>query len=265
VAAIRYLCISIVLFLMTGTASAGPEIKTIETRPNVTLKFLINKPEKESRQVLVMFPGARGANHFREKDGRIHLGNNFLVRTTPDFVEKDLSVVIVDTPSDQRLGMEKSFRTSASHREDIDRLLLFLVGQGYESIYIVGTSAGTLSAAYLATALENNHIKGIVLTSTMSYSAYLRWLPLEKVTYPILIIHHRSDGCAATRYSDAVLLKQKFPRSSRVDFVSMEGGSAPRSEPCEALSAHGFLGIEKDVVRVIGDWVNRPDQGNPIP
>lgn len=262
---IRYLCVYTVLFLMTGTVSAGQEIKTIETRPNVILKVLISKPEKESRQVLVMFPGARGANHFREKGGRIQLSNNFLVRTSPEFVEKDLSIVIVDTPSDQRLGMENSFRTSDSHREDIDRLLLFLVGQGYESIYIVGTSAGTLSAAYLATALENNHIKGIVLTSTMSYSAYLRWLPLETVTYPILIIHHRNDECAATRYQEAVLLQQKFPRSSRVDFISMEGGSTPRSEPCEALSAHGFFGIEKDVVRVIGDWVNRRYQGSPLP
>ena len=180
---------------------------------------------------------------------------NFLVRTTPDFVEKGLAVAVVDVPSDHSLGIDDDFRMSPLHREDIDKVLLFLAGRGYESMYLVGTSKGTVSAAYLASALRNDRIKGIVLTSSMSYNRFLRWLPLEKVAYPVLIVHHQNDGCPSCPYSEALLLKEKFPKSPRVDFIPMEGGSPPQSGPCEPLSAHGYLGIEELVVKAICDWV----------
>lgn len=123
--------------MLGPSAFAAQEIKTLATRPDVTLKILLMKAETDSKTVLLMFPGGNGAFHFAEKNGNIELSKNFLVRTAADFVKKGLSVAVVDTPSDQRLGMDDSFRVSENHRDDIDRVILFLVGQGYDSIYLV--------------------------------------------------------------------------------------------------------------------------------
>ncbi len=240
---------------MSGRAFAGQEIKTVDTRPGVTVKVLLATPAKESRKVLVMFPGGRGNNQFGEKSGRIRLGRNFLVRTTPSFVEKGLAVAVVDVPSDHRQGMDDDFRASSRHQEDIDKVLLFLAAQGYESMYLVGTSKGTISVAYLAGTLQNDRIKGVVLTSSMSYNRFLRWLPLDQVRYPVLIVHHKNDGCPHCPYSEALGLKEKLPGSPRVDFIPVEGGEPPRSGPCNALSAHGYLGVEDHAVQAICDWV----------
>jgi len=42
----------------------------------------------------------------------------------------------------------------------------------------------------------------------------------------------------------------------RYDFVEVRGGSCPQSDPCEALSYHGFLGMEDQVIQVITDWLS---------
>lgn len=258
-------CLYIAAFMSTATAVAGQEIKTIETRPDVSLKILFMKPEKDSKLVLVMFPGGNGAKHFGGNTGNIRLGKNFLLRTAADFVEKGLAVAVVDTPSDHRSGMEDSFRVSIAHRDDIDKVILFLTGQGYESIYLVGTSRGTISAAYLGTALQNKQVKGIVLTSTMSYPKYLAWIPLEKTVYPILLVHHVHDGCQVTSYADALMLKKAYSKYTKVDLAALEGGSAPQSDLCEPLSPHGFFGIEEKAVQVILDWVRKISSQKPVP
>jgi hypothetical protein len=37
--------------------------------------------------------------------------------------------------------------------------------------------------------------------------------------------------------------------------IAVQGGDPPLSEPCEALSRHGYLGIEREVVGAIADWI----------
>ena len=53
-----------------------------------------------------MFPGGFGNNHFRERDGRVVLGGNFLVRTAKHFAARGILVAVIDTPSDKAQGMD---------------------------------------------------------------------------------------------------------------------------------------------------------------
>jgi pimeloyl-ACP methyl ester carboxylesterase len=251
--------------MMVPAAFAAQEIKTLTTRPNVSLKILLMKPETDCRTVLLMFPGGNGAFHFTEKNGKFELGKNFLLRTAADFVKKGLAVAVVDTPSDQRLGMDDSFRVSKEHRDDIERAILFLVGQGYDSIYLVGTSRGTISAAYLGTVLKDKQVKGLVLTSSMSYPNYLIWTPLEETRCPVLLIHHVRDGCRSTPYADALALQERYANHTKVDFVALEGGSPPQSGSCEPLSQHGFFGIEEKAIQAIYEWVRKTDAPTAFP
>jgi pimeloyl-ACP methyl ester carboxylesterase len=114
-----------------------------------------------------MFPGGEGANHFWVREGRIHLGKNFLVRSSPEFVKRGFAIAIVDVPSDRPKGMTDTFRNSPKHAQDIEKAIEFLAGQGLQPVYLVGTSRGTLSVAYLGIALKDERIKGIVLTSSL--------------------------------------------------------------------------------------------------
>lgn len=162
-------------------------------------------------------------------------------------------MAIVDTPSDQCDGMSAGFRNSPEHVQDITKVIEFLDAQGLKPIYLVGTSMGTLSVAYLGIELKDSRIKGLVLTSTVTQ--YVNGLRLSHITFPILLVHHRDDGCKNCPFQDAVALKTKLSGTSKVDFVEVQGGSPPQSDPCQALSYHGFLGREDQVVQVISDWI----------
>jgi hypothetical protein len=44
-------------------------------------------------------------------------------------------------------------------------------------------------------------------------------------------------------------------QAPRRELITMEGGLPPRSKPCDALSAHGYLGIEDKVVAAVAGWI----------
>ena len=78
---------------------------------------------------------------------------------------------------------------------------------------------------------------------------------------PVLIIHHLYDECRATPIQGAFDLKKRLTESPRVDVVVVTGGSLAASSPCNALSNHGFHGMEKPVIQAIKDWIS----GNAVP
>ena len=85
--------------------------------------------------------------------------------------------------------------------------------------------------------------------------------PLKRITVPVLVVHHQQDACRASSFGAATGLPAALSGSAKVDFVAVEGGDPPRSAPCEALAAHGYLGRERGVVGVIADWI----AGKPVP
>ena len=244
-------CILALCLLATVPSSRAQEIKTIETRPGVTLPFLFHRPAASPKGVMVIFSGGDGTRMFRETLGRVHLGNNFLVRTSPEFVKNGYAVAIVDVPSDQASGMSPGFRTSPQHVQDIAKLIDFLDAQGLKPLYLVGTSMGTLSVASLGLELRDSRVKGLVLTSTVGGVGRL---PLNRITLPVLMVHHGDDGCKFSPYRKALQLGKRISGSPKVNFVEVRGGDTRQSDPCNPLSYHGFLGVEDQVVRVITDW-----------
>lgn len=250
--------ILILLFSVTATPCfALKEVRTIPTRDGITLNILEqSKGNTIDKTALILFPGGKGAHTFKlEEDGRV-CGNNFLVRTSKDFAQEFTSV-IVDTPSDHKIGMDTDFRQSAEHAIDITKLMDYLTSQGVEKIFLVGTSAGTLSVASLATKIQHPKLKGIVLTSSLEHTKFMRWLPLEKIRLPVLMIHHSEDACKVCSVYEAKRTRDALAKFTHVDFIEVAGGDPPKSDPCEALSPHGFLGVEEKAVQPIIDWVKK--------
>jgi hypothetical protein len=245
----------------SALAGAYEAIEIVPTRHDVTVRLLVIKANSKPSTALILFPGADGAKHFGEKDGRFWVSKNFLMRSAMDLAAAGYIVAAVDAPSDQSYGMPDPFRTSPQHAKDIRKIIAYLKEKHrVTSLYFVGTSRGTISAAYLASVIDDPSLAGVILTAVYP-PADLGSIDLREIDDPVLIVHHVYDECRVTPYHGAMELKKRLTESPKVDLVGVTGVIPPASGPCEALSNHGFYGMEKPVVRAITDWI----AGKPVP
>jgi hypothetical protein len=261
------------MFILTFPAYAERSIYEIKTRPGVTTKILLQTTKEPAKGLMLLFPGSHGNGHFSKDGDRIRLGANFLVRSSQLFTESGFATAIIDVPSDQTSGMSDRFRKSEEHSIDIQKIMEFLKNKKYKDYYLVGTSRGTISAAYLATVIKDPAVRGLVMTATMGSRQYAGAVAVEKITLPTLFVHHRDDGCGVSQIGDALEMKKQLINSARVDFVEIEGGVSSENahrmsgkhsmtgpNPCSAGSHHGFIGVEAETVSVITDWIS----GKPL-
>jgi len=227
-------------FILNGCATQiYSETRTLETRPHVTLHLLFEIPEPPSKNILVLFFG---------ENGRANVPN-ILGRAIPLFLAKGLPVVVVDAAF-----YSHSSRAKPEHAEDIRKVIEYLGVRGFESIYLVGTSNGTISVAYIGSRLQDEKIKGLVLTGAQSY--YItKHAPIERTPYPVLFVHHKYDDCPDNSYDEAVKLSKKYVNSSKVDFVTVNGGKNEQPYPCFDMSYHDFWQRDFEVAQTITDWV----------
>jgi pimeloyl-ACP methyl ester carboxylesterase len=218
----------------------------------------------EAKGVLVLFTGGNGKLGIGDAQLSI-LQTNFLVRTRHLFAAQGFHVAVADAATDFLLRPEGlgNDRTSAQHMQDVAMIISYLRGRfpGLP-IWLVGTSRGTISAANAAAVLTGTAAPdGIVLTSSLTRegvvdSESLQDVPLGQITVPAFVGAHRDDGCAFTPPEDArELFRTLRKQNHRSHLRFFEGGFAPFDDPCEALAAHGFFGIESRVVEAIGKFI----------
>jgi dienelactone hydrolase len=245
-----------VLFSVT---TVNANIVTFDTRIGVTQQILIEQPNN-SKANLLLFAGGKGK--IRLNNGGYKNNNNFLVRSRQLFIDTGLTTILIDAPSDKqdKLGMLKGFRNSQKHVKDIEAVIDYVRSLSNKPIWLVGTSRGTESAAYAAIHL-NDKIDGVVLTSSISRTdnkgTSVTDLALDKITVPVLSIHHKEDKCKATIPMVIKSIKSKAYNSSRVETKLFSGGDEPISKnPCQARTYHGYLGIEKKVIESIARFID---------
>jgi pimeloyl-ACP methyl ester carboxylesterase len=249
----------LVIVLAAGAAVGAEEVVTIPTRPGVTQTLLLARPDRPPLAAVVLFAGGNGLLNLGA--ARRSLMGNFLLRTRGRFVAEGFLAAAVDSPSDRPQGLD-GFRTSAAHAEDVGTVIAALREMAPVPVWLVGTSMGTVSAASAAARLGagSRGPDGLVLTSTVTREGRERPesvgdVRLGDVRVPTLIVHHRQDACRATPYADMPSLLRDFKQAPRRELVSFEGGDAPQSGPCEARSAHGYVGLEAEVIAAIVRWI----------
>jgi hypothetical protein len=243
------------------TARAQQEIVTLPTRPGVTQSYFLTSIPKTLQAVAVLFPGSGGLIQLRNENGKPRFNaGNFLVRSRAEFVKRGVVSVIVDAPSDQQgsWGMSDEFRLGDAHLADISAVIGDIEKRFPKMpLFLVGTSRGTISAAALSEKV-GQRAAGAVLTATMFRQAPknskepgpgLSKFDFQTISVPLLFVHHVSDQCASTPYSDAARLSDKYP------LISVFGGPLPQSGPCDAFSQHGFLGKESETVEQMVNWM----------
>jgi dienelactone hydrolase len=253
-------CFTVLIGLsQSALAQVSQKVVDIPTRPGVTQRFVYLAPENP-RAAVILFAGGHGGLQIFP-NGNFKWGEqNFLVRTRQLFAKNGLSVAVVDAPSDRQAApFLAGFRQKPEHVADIKAVIAWLKQQANVRVWLVGTSRGTQSAAFIATQIGTGDggPDGLVLTSTMLSDDAGRpvpAMPLQNVAIPILVVHHEKDGCKYCAYGQIPGLMEKLSSTAKKELMTFKGGEN-RGDPCEALAYHGFNGLEKDVVAKIAEWI----------
>ena len=259
---LAFCCFTLLIGLcQTTLAQVSQKVVDIPARPGVTQRFVYLAPESPKAAVILFAGGHGGLQIF--PNGSFKWGEgNFLVRTRQLFANNGLSVAVVDAPSDRQAApFLGGFRQKPEHVADIKAVIAWLKQQANVPVWLVGTSMGTQSAAFIATQLGpgDGGPDGLVLTSTIlsiDVGRPVPAMPLQNVAIPVLVVHHEKDGCILCAYSEIPRLMEKLSSTPRKELVTFKGGEN-RGDPCEAFAYHGFNGLEKDVVAKIAEWIIR--------
>ncbi len=257
---VKTVCLFVTLSLLVGCASTT-QFKSFKTRPNVKQGFLLLKQENQKPVAsVILFAGGHG--NLDLSGTNIGWGKgNFLVRTREDFLHQGFIVAVVDAPSDRKTksGMYYGFRHSAEHAIDIKAVIEEMRRVADVPVWLIGTSAGSPSVANIASRLPPPAgPDGVVFTSSgePNYKGNSVFnAPLDRIKVPALVVHHKDDACPSCPYSGAINLERALSSSRNKKLVGIEGGSHPRGNVCNAFHYHGYIGKEKEVVKIISDWI----------
>ncbi len=213
------------------------------------------KKEVSPKRAFFLFGGGVGrVNHVRrQSEGVYRISRNFLMRIIKEIVDDGIAAVPVGMWTQLDGNAADDFRLGKNNAKNMARAVRILAGRGYEEIFIVGTSRGTMDAAGMAVNLKDPRVKGVIFTATMGGDEGILALPLEKIRYPVLFVHNRYDGCHATTYESAREMYGRI-KSSRRHFVAVSAEAIAEGRECGAVAAHGFLGAEAGAARVMTDW-----------
>ena len=255
--ALAFVPAGVLVLVGTWPARAADDTRTIPTRPGVTQSFLLVRPSGAPVATVVLFAGGNGL--LALGSGKLGLAGNFLVRNRGRFAAQGLLVAVIDSPSDHPGGLD-GFRTSAAHAEDVRAVIAALRQEANVPVWLIGTSMGTVSAANGAARLAAGGPDGIVLTSTVTRVGRERIetvgdVRLDEIRVPTLVVHHKNDACKATPYADSPSLLRDLKQAPKRELLAFDGGDSPRSGPCEAFAAHGYVGLDAEVVTAIVGWI----------
>ncbi|HEY5378215.1 MAG TPA: alpha/beta hydrolase [Pseudolabrys sp.] len=187
------------------------------------------KPAAPKASVILM-PGGDGTIGAAPGGQITRLKNNQLVRTRDAYKAHGLAVLVVDANTNLAAAVDYMRKVKSP-------------------VTVIGTSRGTFRAAQgIARGARPD---ALVLTSGFLSNDSGSGQNVENIlgspaSLPrTLVIHHRQDGCKFTRPAGVEPFIKWAGGKARVVWV--DGGSS-QSDPCQAKSHHGFLGLDGKVV-----------------
>jgi dienelactone hydrolase len=200
--------------------------------------------------------------------GKIGWGaKNQLVRTRADYAKAGYAVLVPDIAPDMKTasGVVQRYRASKAYAQDLGAAVQYM-RKIKNPVVMIGTSRGSLSVANALGHLTDKTMRpdAAVLTSAFLASTGAHGFQVRKLVHdnaaslnlPTLVVQHRKDGCAHTSPSNVEPFKAWYEKNGRkLDVIWMEGGLPPKSDACNALSPHGFYGLDDKVVSSISGWI----------
>lgn len=252
--------LALVLAVAAGSAQAQPE-KVVEIPSRGTkVRALLSVPPNPVASV-VLLAGGHGILAL-SLDGKLGWGaGNQLVRTRAAYAKAGFATITPDAAPD--MGTPKApkngFRWSAEHGRDIAAVVAYM-RIIKTPVALVGTSrAAVATGAMLTHGSGPGRPDMVVLTAPMlmthgnqpSFQQASGNSP-AKAQLPFLVVGHRKDGCAYT--SPASIEAFRKWHGGKLD-VTMLDGPDGKGDPCDAYAAHGFAGIDGEVVSTVSAWI----------
>jgi len=204
------------------------------------------------RAVVFMFAGGDGDVGFNIAGQITRLNGNFLMRTEPLWLAQGLGFATLASSS-SLMGQRHTSAYAATIARGVD----FVRSRTQAPIWLVGTSMGSIAAANGAAHLPGR-MAGVVLTSSVAgpnrNGETVFDSDLGAIAIPALVVSNRGDSCPIAGPGFAPQILAALARSPRKDLIYVESHQL-QSDPCEAMSPHGYLGIEADVVQRISAWI----------
>jgi alpha-beta hydrolase superfamily lysophospholipase len=247
----------LLLTLYAGMALADEQMLTLTTRPGVSQRLLLLEPAGKPVASLILFTGGEGTLKLSDS-GQLSAGaGNFLVRTRQRWAQQGFQVAVVDAPSDHPDNISRNdFRSSAEHAVDMAVVIDALRQRTNVPVWLVGTSRGTTSAAAIGIRLQQR-VAGLVLTSTINHGrGNVAAMDLQQLTQPVLLVQHRHDQCKESLPANVQPVVDGLLKAQPRALLEFDGGQ-DRGDPCQPWAAHGYNGIEDEVISQIATWIKQ--------
>jgi len=206
------------------------------------------------RAVVFVFAGGDGTVAFNTAGQITHLNGNFLLRTQSLWLAQGFGFATLASSS-SLLGQ----RHTPAYAAMIGRAVDFIRTRTTAPIWLVGTSMGSIAAANGAASLGGK-VAGVVLTSSVAGQSRAGETVFDSnlgaIAVPALVVSNKGDTCPVAGPGFAPQILAALSRAPRKDLIYVESHQS-QSDPCEAMSPHGYLGIEGDVVQRIAGWIGR--------
>jgi hypothetical protein len=251
----------LLLLLSTAPALAQSEAVVEIASRGQKMRAILIKPVNPIGSV-VLLAGGHG-NLAISADGNIGWGKgNQLVRTRAAYARAGFATLVPDIAPDLKTpgGVVQGYRYSRPHGQDLGAVIQYMRGIK-APVALVATSRGAVSAgaavAHITTGAGRPD--ALVLTAPMLVPTGDNQPNFQmaagnpaRARLPLLVVGHKKDTCRWT----AVATFERFKKwhGGNVDVIVLDG-PAGSGDPCEALSAHGFFGIDNTVVATVTKWV----------
>ena len=247
--------------VQTLTVSRAP----VAGLPPVTQSFIVTAPATPATNIVILLPGGDGNIQLTPSgsDGTLEINsNNFLVRSRWLFAGEGFYVITLNSATDFQLlpnGL-KGEQSSAAHIADVLQVIAWArAAVPGKPVWLVGTSRGTAGAFVAAQySPASGGPDGLVFTSPVNVVSdpdSVLSANLANITVPVLILSNKDDTCADTPPASDVTVKKGLTSSPKASVEMVSGGLTPLTDVCNALSDHGFFGIEDKVVKKIALWI----------
>ncbi len=253
----RWLVLSL-MTLFSGASVAGELVK-VPTRPDIITNVFWHETPNAKATVLIFTGGGGG---FGRIENGLPSSGNFLVRSAQHWIDEGFNYVVFGKPTDMP-DLDFAIRVSEPHLRDIDSVLTWLKTKTRTPIWMVGTSRGTISTVYALINLKDPQIAGGVLTASVVSYKKVGAVPtqdLSKITVPMLVFHHEQDACEICRPYEVPAVMRGLSNAPIKKLMMVSGGANPTGPACEAQHYHGFIGMEREAVASIAQWIRQPTQ-----
>jgi hypothetical protein len=209
---------------------------------------------KEETKLLVLLPGHPSVVRPEMANGvmvKSPLQGNFLIRARRHLVTDQVVTLLVDCHTNMGDFCRPEYQASKDRFKHVKTVIDLAKARipTIKKVYLVSTSAGSVSSAFLALHGQDE-FSGVFHTAALGPLAPAPYTVLNNFNYssikiPQAFVHHTEDPCHYTKYEDIKSVAEKF----RIPLISVSGGSDFLGQPCMAFSQHGFRNKEIVVMR----------------